>query len=241
MDKIIHFESIDSTNTYLKKKYEHYQDFQIVSADHQTEGRGRLGNTWLDDGKSALFSILLKRDMDPSLCTQLPLLASVAVHKALSTKIKNLSIKWPNDIMVENKKLAGILTESIINDGKVLAVIVGFGINIEKIEISNPLEQQATSMWNETKKNYSISSIIMEVAEKFHEELKDINNGSKNYMAYYKKNLSILGKSITFIQNDITYKAIVKDITSDGNLLVETPQKKMSLSSGEVHLVRTKI
>lgn len=241
MEKIIHFESIDSTNTYLKKKYEQYQDFQIISAAHQTEGRGRLGNTWLDDGKSALFSILLKRNMDPSLCTQLPLLACVAVHKALSTKIKNLSIKWPNDIMVENKKLAGILTESIINDGKVLAVIVGFGINIEKMEISNPLEQQATSIWNETKTNYSVSSIIKEVAEKFDDELKDIHNELKNYMSYYKNHLSILGKSITFIQNDITYKAIVKDITSEGNLLVETPHKKMSLSSGEVHLVRTKI
>lgn len=241
MEKIIYFESIDSTNTYLKKKYEHYQDFQIISAAHQTEGRGRLGNTWLDDKKSALFSILLKRDMDPSFCAQLPLVASVAVHKALSTKIKNLSIKWPNDIMVENKKLAGILTESIINDGKVLAVIVGFGINIEKMEISNPLEQQATSIWNETKTNYSVSSIIKEVAEKFDDELKDINNGSKNYISYYKNHLSILGKSITFIQNDITYKAMVKDISSEGNLLVETPHKKMSLSSGEVHLVRTKI
>ena len=93
MKKVIHFESIDSTNTYLKKKYEHYNDFQIISADHQTEGRGRLGNTWLDDGSSALFSILLKRKMEVSLCSKLPLVASVALHKVLNLKIKNLSIK----------------------------------------------------------------------------------------------------------------------------------------------------
>jgi BirA family transcriptional regulator, biotin operon repressor / biotin---[acetyl-CoA-carboxylase] ligase len=241
MKKVIHFESIDSTNTYLKKKYEHFDDFQIIFADHQTEGRGRLGNTWEDDGSSALFSILLKRKLEVSLCSKLPLVASVALHKVLNPKIKNLSIKWPNDLMIENKKLAGILTESIIIDGKVLAAVVGFGINLGKIDHSNALQQQATSLWNETQVSYSIPILIQEVAEMFDKELENLEQGSTDYMVYYKKHLSLLGQSITFIQEGITYEAVVKDITSEGNLLVQAPHKKMSLSSGEVHLIRTKI
>lgn len=239
MKKIIHFESIDSTNTYLKKMYEHYQDFQIVSTNHQTAGRGRLGNLWFDNHSSALFSILIKRFNDPLFCTKIPLIASISAHKVLSNMIKNLTIKWPNDLMVNEKKLGGILTESIIVDGKILAIVVGFGINLGVIDSIKSNDYQITSVWEEIKIQVSIESMMNEIRDVFLYDLTHFQISIDEYLSYYKKYSSILGKRITFVYDGISYEGICKDITKDGNIRVKTPHQDMCLSSGEINLIRT--
>lgn len=240
MQKFIHFESIDSTNTFLKKSYTAFPDFQVVTANHQTKGRGRLGNIWFDDGKSALFSILIKRYHEPSFCTMIPLIAVISLHKVLSSHMKNLMIKWPNDLMVNDKKLAGILTESIVVDGRVLAVIVGFGVNLDPIESLKHTDYLTTSLYEETGIHFQASQIIKDVVEVFDQDLHIFENHIFDALSYYKKHLSLIGEWITFLQEGVSYEGRVLDVTLEGSLLVETSQILMTLSSGEVHLIRRK-
>ncbi len=234
--KMIHFDNIDSTNTYLKKNYHHLEDFQVISATHQTEGKGRLGNAWIDDGQSALFSILIKRKINIGIAPQISLIAVTATHQILSSYVNNILIKWPNDLLINNKKVAGILTESIIIDGKVSAIIVGIGVNVNNIEFSSSINQSATSIFIETLKELSISFIIEEISRKFEQEFILLEQGKSNFLSYFKKHSSILGKKISFIQDGIKCYATALDIKENGNLIVESSNGIIELNSGEIHL-----
>ena len=237
--KHIHFESIDSTNLYLKNNYSTLDHDQLVTSDHQTEGKGRMGNTWSDTHGSALFSILLKKDLHVSKISQIPILAVVAAHKVLLKYVPSLMIKWPNDLLVHEKKLVGILSESIIIGNNVEALIVGFGINVQNEQFNSTLDSSATSIFLETGLLPSIGTVIQDVSHQFTIEFDLMSNRSKEYLNYYKKYLLFLGQEITYVSNGIKYHAIAVDINSEGNLIVRNSSGKMTLKSSEVHLIRT--
>ena len=126
--KYLYFESISSTNTYLKENYNQLDEFTVAYTYHQTNGRGRLGRTWEGSKDNIAFSILLKpKKQDIAI---LSLLTGLAVSNAIDTYIKTL-IKWPNDIIINDKKVCGILAESIISN-QIDAYVVGIGININQ-------------------------------------------------------------------------------------------------------------
>ncbi|MDP9296332.1 MAG: biotin--[acetyl-CoA-carboxylase] ligase, partial [Actinomycetota bacterium] len=130
----VRFEEVtDSTNSRALALAEGgAPEWTIVAAGHQTAGRGRLGRTWLDDaGRSLLFSVVLRPELSPSLAGLLSLLGGAAVADACrDVAAVEAGCKWPNDVLVRDRKLAGILAEASVAEGRLRHLVLGVGVNL---------------------------------------------------------------------------------------------------------------
>lgn len=125
--KYIEFEEIDSTNTYIHDHYQELEDDTIVRAHFQTHGRGRKNHIWeAEKDQNLLFSYYLKQDSDP---LKVSAMMAYAIVKVLRTYGIDALIKWPNDIYVDNQKIAGILVETIY-EKSLAGIIIGIGLNV---------------------------------------------------------------------------------------------------------------
>jgi BirA family biotin operon repressor/biotin-[acetyl-CoA-carboxylase] ligase len=120
----------------------------LFGAESQLRGRGRRGNEWLSPpGAGLWFSVVLRPELRPELTPALALCAGLAVREALARRVcASVLVKWPNDVLVEQLKLAGVLVESQLNGSEVTSVVVGIGINVEQREFPAPLASIATSL-----------------------------------------------------------------------------------------------
>ena len=157
--KQIHFDTIDSTNTYLKNNYQNLDDMTFVSATSQSSGRGRNNRTWLDDGNNLLFSLLIKNDYLMDSYKILSILSAYSIIEVLETYgINNLSIKWPNDVYVDDNKICGILLESVSKE-KLECLIIGVGLNVNQDIFEGEFIHQPTSMKNILNINIDIEEL----------------------------------------------------------------------------------
>lgn len=200
--EIIEFDEIDSTNDYLKKYYEKYNDFTVVRTIKQTHGRGRFDSVW-ESKNDLIFSILFKKDSPHHL------VAPLSINHVLRKYGFNSCIKWPNDILVDNKKVSGILIEKVFV-GKQINVIVGIGINIEK-------RHDYAYLNNINPKELLIE--ILNVYKKYCEYDDELLK--KEYMC----NCSIFNSNVSY--DNTNYKVI--DMLSNGELILENDEKTITV------------
>lgn len=224
--RIIHLKETESTNTYAKallNKGELSAPFTLVYTDNQHAGRGRLGRTWESkEGDTLCMSLIVPYPHKPAIT----LLSALAVYKTLSKYYDRLKIKWPNDIVAENKKLVGILTESTPN-----AAVIGIGVNLNTLEFSEDITHKATSLRLLTGKTYNafklarkISKELIKVLKKSQGELTDAT------LKEYTTLCINLGKEVVFNSK----KGVATRIDKDGSLLVRTDENTEKISFGEV-------
>ena len=226
---IIHLKEVTSTNDYLKDNYKSLPEFTIVYADMQTKGKGRLGRVWQSSNKNLEFSILLK----PSFAdiSTLSLLFGLAVSQTIDKYIKS-EIKWPNDIIVNDKKICGMLAEAI-SSKKVDAYIMGIGLNINEIKFEGGLKDKATSLKLILNKDFDIKTILDEFIISFDSLYEEYKSGHYSFIDSVRKKNYLKGKS-GFIQDSFVK---VVDIDNKGNLVVEKEDGSiLHLYSGEFSL-----
>lgn len=190
---IIKLNAIDSTNRYLKDLAvkQTLENFTVVVADNQTNGRGQRGSNWeVEDGKNLTFSILIK---DVLLgfdeVFHLNVVVAVSLFQAFSTlKIPNLAIKWANDILADKKKVCGILIENQLKSTAEIVSIVGIGINVNQESFSNL--PQASSLKNSLGYEFNKEEVLVTVLDQFQ---KNINlykiEGATYFWQVYHENL----------------------------------------------------
>jgi BirA family transcriptional regulator, biotin operon repressor / biotin---[acetyl-CoA-carboxylase] ligase len=216
----------------------------IVIADTQTKGRGRLGRTWhSQSGKGLYFSLILRPRLMPSQTPGLSLIAGLAVIRAIySITGQKMLMKWPNDILSHDKKLAGILIELEAELDRVDYVIVGIGVNInhEKKDFPRQISRIATSLKIETGKTITRSALIQQILihlektyDNFcHHGLKYLAKELLECSAVYRKKVSLtLGK------RKITGLAVGFD--DNGALLIKSKNGLQAYSAGEVTFHQT--
>ena len=138
--KYHHFETLGSTNDHLLKMAEGgAPEWTVVIADRQTSGRGRRSRDWWSPEGNLHMSILLRPKVSPQQLLRLPVIASLAFLSAMGESGSSLTVKWPNDILLDGRKMTGILTESKSEGEKVLWVVVGFGVNMVRKEAHIPI------------------------------------------------------------------------------------------------------
>ena len=158
----IYFDTIDSTNTYLKSNT-NLPNLTIVAARHQTNGKGRLGRTWFDND-DLMFSMLVKEHLDKP--TDYSFLIAITICNVLDKFNLNPQIKWPNDIIVNDKKISGILLESTgIN--RIENVIIGVGINTNSKSFPSNLVFKATSLSLETNNKIDNNKLLDLIIDEF--------------------------------------------------------------------------
>lgn len=234
------YDEIDSTNLALRrlKEGDHVHGALIV-ADKQTAGRGRRGRKWESPSGSSIFmSILLKPEIQPNDAPMLTVVMAYSVAKAIR-KVTGLDakIKWPNDIVLNGKKVCGILTEMSAEIDFVHYVIVGIGINVNMESFAEEIRDTATSLYIEGKEKVKRSELIAAVFTEFERDYEQfMRDGDLGGMREaYNELLVNCGKEVRVLQPGNEYEGIAHGIDAEGNLLVETEAGEMrNVYAGEV-------
>lgn len=236
---IIVFNQLTSTNTYLKEHYHEYPDLTVIQAIHQTEGKGRLGRVFIDDSTQILLSILLKESISSDHMNLITLFTAQVVCEFLTEYTSNVLIKWPNDILINDKKICGILTESIYSD-QFDAYIIGIGININSIDFPIPLKDIATSLKLETHQEYDIAKLVKRLMGLFEEKYPEFIKNPASAIQYQNRHSALINQVITFQNQGSTISGTVIEIALNGALHVRSNHQDYYLNSGEVTLSKTK-
>ena len=232
---ILTFDTLDSTNSYLKRNGKYLDHFTVVQANHQEQGKGRLGRSWQDQGNSLLFSILLKEKIEPERVPLLSLLAGASVVLTLEHYGLTPLVKWPNDTLVSEKKISGILTEAV-SEGEDIFYIVGIGINLNQKEFEGELSQKATSLFLLTKKEYDKEEVLTVLLSYFTSLYQDYMQGGKKFLTIVKSHSYLDQKEVSLDYYGEHIHGTVIDITDKGTLLLDVSGKQIEVSSGEVTL-----
>lgn len=170
--RVVYFEEIDSTQLEAKRNKQKYENGTIIIADIQTAGKGTHGRIWYTKSNNIAMTIVLKPQAN---IKQLEgFTVSIAEHiKNVVKKLYNinLEVKLPNDLLLNNKKICGILTEVITVQENIKELFIGIGFNVNEDEFSNDILNIATSLYNETKQRYCREDIICEIIENIEKEL----------------------------------------------------------------------
>lgn len=234
MRKYIYFDEISSTNDYIKENYNNLFDLDIVVAKHQTKGRGRLSRDWFDNSNSILLSMLIKPERD-ILIQLIPLVASAAVYKFLKKYVEDVKIKWPNDLLLNGKKIAGILVEAKYLT-KLEYVVIGIGINLNDERFVSEIENKATSLFKVTKQKYDSTEMYEGLSDALRNEYMLFCNNQSDFLSVNRLNSAVINKDVLLEVDNKLKNVKVLDILDDGTILVNIDSQNKSFSSGEITL-----
>lgn len=236
MFSYLYFEELDSTNTYLKTHYQELASGTVVYTDHQTQGRGRLGRDWKDDKKSLVFSLLLKDNLNPKRTSLLALLSGTSMAKTIEEEGIPVQLKWPNDVMVNEKKVCGILVEGISQGEKPEAIIIGIGLNLNDTEFPSDLKNKAISLYQATGKTFDKKEMLDKFLKNFESFYQGYRKGNDEFLSYFQSHSYLQGKEVYLNYYGENLKATVVGITFEGKLKVKINGEEKELESGEVTL-----
>ena len=232
--------TVDSTNAEAKRLWQSGHDRPaLIVAREQTKGRGRRGRQWSSPMDQGIFmSMLLMPDIEPAQASMLTLVAGLAVSEAIEVMTGlQVSIKWPNDLVADSRKLSGILTEMSAEVDFVHHVIVGIGINVNQESFPDELETMATSLRLMTGKEINRAELIGKISELFEQRYSDfLEAGDLTRMidAYNKRCINV-GKDLKVLtrQDEIICKGVA--VQKDGTLQVALEDGTLNnIHSGEV-------
>ena len=229
----IRFDEIDSTNNYLKNSYQLLDNFTFMSADYQSKGKGRNDRVWESiKGLNLMFSILIKDSKLLEVSTILSLMTAVEVAKLLERYgINNVSIKWPNDVLIGDKKVCGILLEGQLPN----YLVIGVGINANQKEFPNNLRRPATSISNELNKDIDLEDLKEQLFPNI------INNFNKldrdEYLSYFIKHNYLLNKRVKVNINQQLFIGEVVGIDNNFNIQILCNDILLHVDSGELEIL----
>ena len=238
-DRTIELYSIDSTNAYLKRNYKNFPSETVVIAKKQTEGYGRRGNDWVSNYGGLWYSVLfkpLKRPMNPWHYVRI---FSLAIYDTLEKYNIKSKIKWPNDILVDEKKICGIASEGIIKGKKPEAIIVGIGMNVNN-EIPNDLKNVAISLNELINREVKIDKLLYEINHRAYNSYYIKYLKDKSVSIITKKWLERLniskGDTVNIKFSDTIETAKILDITPDYVLVSDNNDNEKKLYAGDISI-----
>ena len=231
--KLIKKGEVTSTNTVLKELAKAGEaEKTVVAADSQTMGRGRMGRSFYSPDKTGIYMSILLRESAGKNPTLLTTLAAVAVMKGIESATgKKTQVKWVNDVMLDGKKICGILTEGAFRGSELEYAVVGIGINVSTEDFPDEFKSRAGSLGEDSAVKEKIMTSVLDC---FFDELK--NMGSGKFLEFYRGRCETVGKNIKIISpNGNKREALAVGIDSNANLIVKYPDStKGVLFSGEV-------
>ncbi|MCX2681149.1 biotin--[acetyl-CoA-carboxylase] ligase [Galbibacter sp. EGI 63066] len=223
--KLIKLDAIDSTNSYLRRlaAENELEDYTVVMAEKQTEGRGQMGTKWLsEEGKNLMFSVFKKiNHLKKNNQFYLSMAVSLGIYDALSYFIiPQLKIKWPNDILSVNSKICGILIESIIKKGEMSATIVGIGLNLNQTDFEGVMN--ASSLKKITGIYYQREEVLFKIIEQFKKYEKWVADGRyEELKTLYEHHLFRKDKPSTFkLKSGELIMGFIKGVSDQGCLKI---------------------
>lgn len=210
----------------------------IVWTDYQTGGKGQQGNAWLSEhGKNLLFTLCLSPEsLDTNKQYLLNLVSSLALHEVLASLLPSskVEIKWPNDMYVNDYKIAGILNETVISKGKSEQVYCGIGLNVNQSHFNLP---NAISMRMITARKFDRVEILENLLLSFEEYYAWIENKADLLITEYEKRLRWLGEPRTFKVSEEEIEGVIQGIDGHGKLLLKSGIEIQSFDVKEIEFL----
>lgn len=222
--KIFHHDALTSTmDMAFRLGVEGETEGTLICAESQTKGKGRLGRSWSSPkGKGIYMSLILRPQVSPLQVSQLTLLTAVAVCDALrcTTQIP-VTIKWPNDLLIGDKKVAGILTELSAEMDRVRFVVVGLGVNVNTPPSSLP--EGAISLRQSTQKTYNRVALLQAILQKFEHWYESYKReGFDHVIAKWKLFSPMLGKRVRILDQNGAIEGEAIDLDESGGLIIRS-------------------
>ncbi|MCI8579183.1 MAG: biotin--[acetyl-CoA-carboxylase] ligase [Dorea sp.] len=238
--KVVYYDETDSTNNRAKDSGEkNGAHGTLFIADKQNAGKGRRGRAWESpSGKSIYMTILLRPQITPDKAPMLTLIMGLSVAEGIrKVSGAETAIKWPNDIVMNKKKVCGILTEMATEMEYVNYVVIGVGINVNQEYFSEGIKEIATSLYEETGTVYQRSELIAAVLERFEKnyemflETGDLSGIRKAYDSI----LVNRGQEVKVLEPGNEYRAVAEGINKNGELIVRLSDgRQKNIFAGEV-------
>lgn len=239
------FRSVCSSNSVAQRcALRGVEEGTVIIAGRQTAGRGRLGRSWVSPAKVGVYlSVVLRPAIPPMQAPGLSLVAALAVTETIR-EYPGLpaQIKWPNDVVIGDKKVAGVLTELSAEVDRVNFVVVGIGLNANHgaRDFPGELVDKATSLRIEQGCHVNrvrlVQGVLAHLEKRYHQYLK---SGLAEQLDLIRSYSSIMSKQVCFLHGSRSQSGVVVDIAGDGSLLVKVGKQVLSLSSGEVTLAES--
>jgi BirA family biotin operon repressor/biotin-[acetyl-CoA-carboxylase] ligase len=222
--QLIKLDAIDSTNEFLKglSNNQILENFTVVTAENQTNGRGQMGAVWNSEPSKNLIMSVLVGDFvtDINQIFSINIVVSITVIQVLEDfNIPELSIKWPNDIMSYNKKIGGILIENSIKSDGSINSIVGLGLNINQINFENLPKAASLALICET--TFDIDEILLKIIEKLEQNIQIWNQKAHLFWSEYANRLFKKGIPMPFSdENQQNFMGIIQGVSPIGKLQI---------------------
>lgn len=226
------FDTLDSTNSEAKRRAGELSLPAVIVADAQTAGRGRMGRSFYSPAKTGLYFSYLAEICDRETTVGLTAAAAVAASRAIARVTgRECAIKWVNDLLLDGKKVAGILCECFGADDRLFAV-VGIGINLATDSFPEELRDKAGSLGVADDVRAALTACL---AEELHALVSALPK--RDFMAEYRARSAVLGHRVRYVQNGKEYEGEALAIDDGGGLLVcDDAGREHLLSSGEISL-----
>ncbi len=237
--RLHHFGMVDSTQSVASSLAQRGEPHgALVIAEEQGKGRGRRGRSFFSPRGGLWFSLILRPDLEPQRAVVLPLMAGVAVGETIRALGVGITLKWPNDVLVEGRKIAGILGEMMAEMDALRHVILGIGINVNIDSFPTALEGIATSLSLKLGRRVSRSDVLCGVLERleyYHDLL--LTAGSAPVLDAWRALPNMLGRPATAETPWGVWQGTARDIDQNGALQIETPGGELkTVMAGDVRL-----
>jgi BirA family biotin operon repressor/biotin-[acetyl-CoA-carboxylase] ligase len=237
----IYAEEVPSTNTELLSESNFYRKHgTVLFAEKQTDGKGRKKRAWYsDDQLNLTFSILIT---EPKYFKKKINILNFVASLALAASIENLyqlrtDLKWPNDVLIDGKKAAGILIESTSKGSKIERLVIGIGLNVNQIAFQRKFTTEPTSLKKELGHPVEREKTLAEILNNIEEMLNTSNKFPDKILEDWKAKCKMIGERITVVNNDVTKHGIFNDIDKNGFLVLRTDDKMETLHIGDVSIL----
>lgn len=237
----IYAEEVTSTNELLLSERNLYKDHgTILLAESQSEGKGRLNRPWYSMREMNLtFSMLI---LDTKFLRKKINTLNFTAALAVAMSIENLfqlrtELKWPNDVMIANKKVAGVLLESVSSGNKVERLVIGIGLNVNQTTFQGKFNFEPTSLKKELRQNVEREKLLAEILNNFEELMETSISKPKFILNEWKSRCESIGGRITISENDKTKSGIFEDINDEGFLILKIENNFETIHFGDVGIL----
>lgn len=234
----LYFEEIDSTNTYLLTTREKLKNGTVVLAEMQLHGKGRRNRNWESMIEQSLtFSVLLNDELESQQTNLINLATSLSVAQALENLYQlNVELKWPNDILVNRKKIAGILLESSSKGSKLEKMILGIGLNVNQPNFKGKFQVPPTSVRMELKKTVSREKLLSETLNLLEDNLITLDKNQNKILNNWRHRCKLIGEKVKIIDEKSERYGVFEDIDDDGYMLLKIRNTIEKIHFGDVSL-----
>lgn len=232
----IYCEEVNSTNKYLLDNTAKLFHGTTIFSEFQEEGKGRLKRPWLSaKDQNLTFSVLLNKSLTKYNPNHINLAASLAV----STAIENLyqlktDLKWPNDVLIKNKKVSGILLESSSNGEEIEKIVIGIGVNGNQTKFVGDFKIQPTSVKFELKREIKRERLLSEILNVLEELLDDVRKHPKKILDEWRDKCRMIGEPVIIETGTEKKYGIFYDIDANGFMILKSGDKIEKITSGDI-------